>query len=205
MHPIGVIDIGLGNVTAVKRMVQKVGGEPMSVENSYELSTVKKFILPGVGNFNEGMKRLKSAGLEDPIRMAAKKQDIYILGICLGMQLLCRSSDEAQVSGLGIIDADIVKIVSNRSKKVKVPHMGWNTVKIPRRSALFENILEERRFYFVHSYKVMPDNEEIITAYTNYGEDFCSSFQQGNVFGVQFHPEKSHRFGMEMMKKFVSL
>ncbi len=205
MHSIGVIDIGLGNVTAVKRMVQKVGGEPMSVANSHELSTVKKFILPGVGNFNEGMKRLKSAGLADPIRMAAKKQDIYILAICLGMQLLCRSSEEAQVSGLGIVDADVVKIVSNRSEKVKVPHMGWNTVKIPRKSALFKNIVEERRFYFVHSFKVVPDNEEIIIAYTTYGEDFCSSFQHGNVFGVQFHPEKSHRFGMNLIKNFISI
>ena len=202
---VGVVDVGLGNVTAVKRMVQKVGGESISITNSYELSTVKKFILPGVGNFNEGMKLLKLAGLEDPIRIAAKKQDVYILGICLGMQLLCRSSEEAQVSGLGIVDADVVKIASNRSKKIKVPHMGWNTVKLPRQSALFENIVEERRFYFVHSFKVVPDNEEIIIAYTTYGEDFCSSFQQGNVFGVQFHPEKSHRYGMNLIKNFISI
>jgi imidazole glycerol-phosphate synthase subunit HisH len=205
MQKIGIIDVGLGNVTAVKRMVQKVGAEAISIKNTAELSTVKKLILPGVGNFNEGMRRLKSAGLEDAIKVAAKNKDIQILGICLGMQLLCKSSEEAQVSGLGIVDANVVKIESNKVDNIKVPHMGWNTVKIPRVSSLFEDTFEEKRFYFVHSYKVIAANAEIIIAYTTYGEDFCSSFQQDNVFGVQFHPEKSHRFGMDLMKRFVGL
>ena len=202
---VGVIDIGLGNVNAVKRMVQKVGGEPVSVSNPTQLSSVTKFILPGVGNFNEGMRRLKLANLDDAIRTAALRQDTYVLGICLGMQLMCRSSEEGEVDGLSIVDADVVKIVSNVAEKIKVPHMGWNTVDVPRENALMERNNKESRFYFVHSYKVIPDNDEVIIAKTNYGGQFCSAFQKGNIFGVQFHPEKSHRFGLELISNFVRL
>lgn len=202
---VGVIDIGLGNVNAVKRMVQKVGGEPVSISNPAQLSSVTKFILPGVGNFNEGMRRLKLANLDDAIRTAALRQDTYVLGICLGMQLMCRSSEEGEVDGLSIVNADVVKIVSNFAEKIKVPHMGWNTVDVPRENALMERNNEELRFYFVHSYKVIPDNDEVIIAKTNYGGQFCSAFQKGNIFGVQFHPEKSHRFGLELISNFVRL
>ena len=202
---VGVIDIGLGNVNAVKRMVQKVGGEPVSISNPGQLSSVTKFILPGVGNFNEGMRRLKLANLDDAIRTAALQHGTYVLGICLGMQLMCRSSEEGEVNGLSIVDADVVKIVSNVAEKIKVPHMGWNTVDVPRENALMERNNEESRFYFVHSYKVIPDNDEVIIAKTNYGGQFCSAFQQDNIFGVQFHPEKSHRFGLKLINNFVRL
>ena len=205
MEKIGIIDVGLGNVTAVKRMVQKVGGEPISVTQPNKLSEVTKFILPGVGHFNEGMRRLNRDGLNTAIKDAAKNEEIKILGICLGMQLLCRSSEEASVDGLGIVKAKVVKLGAASTDKIKVPHMGWNTVHLNQSSPLFSNSDQEKRFYFVHSYKVVPDEMNTVIAVTNYGSDFCSAYQQSNVFGVQFHPEKSHRFGMDLISRFVRL
>ena len=205
MKKIGIIDVGLGNVTAVKRMVQKVGGEPISISQPNKLSEVKKFILPGVGHFNEGMRRLNRDGLDSAIKDAANDEETKILGICLGMQLLCRSSEEASVDGLGIVRASVVKLEAVSTDKIKVPHMGWNTIHLNQSSPLFSNSDQEKRFYFVHSYKVVPDDMDTVIAVTNYGSDFCSAYQQSNVFGVQFHPEKSHRFGMDLISRFVRL
>ena len=202
---VGVIDVGLGNVTAVKRMVQKVGGEPVSVIDPSNLIDLPKIILPGVGHFNEGMRRLLNTGLDAAIKKTAENKAVKVLGICLGMQLLCKSSEEGNDNGLGIVDANVVKISPNIENRIKVPHMGWNSIKVCRNNPLFDDQSEQKRFYFVHSYKVVPVKPKIMVASTHYGDDFCSVYQQSNVFGVQFHPEKSHRFGMEMMNKFVDL
>jgi glutamine amidotransferase len=127
------------------------------------------------------------------------------MGICLGMQLLCLESEEGECSGLGLINAVVKKFVFPAGRNLKVPHMGWNVVSSTRENALLPNGTEVQRFYFVHSYKVVAANSEIVIGTANYGGDFCAAFQKDNIFGVQFHPEKSHRFGMALMKRFVEL
>jgi glutamine amidotransferase len=127
------------------------------------------------------------------------------MGICLGMQLLCKHSEEGDVEGLGLVDATVKKFDFPNQPSLKVPHMGWNTLRTTRENPLLPMDDEERRFYFVHSYKVVPNNPSISIGQCDYGGEFCAAFQQGNVFGVQFHPEKSHRFGMALMQRCVEL
>ena len=127
------------------------------------------------------------------------------MGICLGMQLLCRNSEEGSAAGLGLIDASVRKLRSETDQSFKVPHMGWNIVRTARPNLILPEGLEEQRFYFVHSYKVVPSDPAVTIGTANYGGEFCVAFQKKNIFGVQFHPEKSHRFGMALMKRFVEL
>ena len=144
-------------------------------------------------------------GFEEVLVHFERSQQNHVMGICLGMQLLCRSSEEGDLPGLGLIDADVRKFRFPVESKLKVPHMGWNVVSASRASTLLPVRAEKQRFYFVHSYKVVPDDSDITIGIANYGGEFCAAFQQGNIFGVQFHPEKSHRFGMELMRRFIEL
>lgn len=201
----GIIDVGIGNISSVGRMIEKVGGEPALIQQPNQLIKFKKVILPGVGHFDEGMKRLKSKGFSELIFDLVIQKQIQILGICLGMQILCRCSEEGDFPGLGLIDADVKKFSLPTTSKLKVPHMGWNIVSITRPNPLLPVCEYEQRFYFVHSYKVVPDDPVNIIGVANYGGEFCAAFHKGNVFGVQFHPEKSHRFGMMLMHRFIEL
>jgi len=202
---IQIIDAGLGNIASIQRMIEKVGRTAVSVMNPNQLDRGGKVILPGVGHFDEGMSRLTATGFADVLVDLGKSQNIHVMGICLGMQLLCRGSEEGDLSGLGLVEADVTKFRFSAGSKLKVPHMGWNVVSASRENHLLPASAEEQRFYFVHSYKVVPDDPTITIGTANYGGEFCAAFQQGNVFGVQFHPEKSHRFGMELMRRFVEL
>ena len=202
---IGVLSYGLGNLGSIHRMLHKVGGISTTVSCASEMSGVDKLLLPGVGHFAEGVRALKQAGLWDPLVRLAGDNSKPIMGICLGMQLLCRYSDEGDVEGLGLVDANVKKFDFPKQPSLKVPHMGWNTLRTARENPLLPMGEEERRFYFVHSYKVVPNNPDISIAQCDYGGEFCAAFQQGNVLGVQFHPEKSHNFGMALMKRFVEL
>ena len=202
---IGVVDVGLGNITAVHRMLSKVGSSSIRLSKPSDMQNVDKIVLPGVGHFLEGVERLKDTKMDKAIKEFAKNSDRKILGICLGMQLLCNHSEEANLDGLGLVEAKVKKIQANIQKKIKVPHMGWNTVAFKSDCPLIKERNEEKRFYFVHSYKVVPDDPSVAIGITNYGGKFCSAFQSKNVFGVQFHPEKSHRFGMELLKSFVNI
>jgi imidazole glycerol-phosphate synthase subunit HisH len=204
MSKVAILNIGLGNISSVQKILQTIGCDANLVGDASVLGKYKKIILPGVGHFDEGVRRLDANGFRVALTMAIS-QDAHILGICLGMQLLCRSSEEGELPGLGLIDADVKKFRFAPESRLKVPHMGWNVVTAPRANPLLPVGTEEQRFYFVHSYKVVPDDPTIIIGTANYGGEFCAAFQQGNVFGVQFHPEKSHRFGMELMRRFVEL
>jgi len=202
---IQIIDVGLGNIASIQRMIEKVGGNTILVKNSNHFDRDCKVILPGVGHYDEGMNRIKESGFAAILADLGRSQELRIMGICLGMQLLCRGSEEGDLPGLGLIDADVKKFRFSPESKLKVPHMGWNVVTALRTNQLLPASTEEQRFYFVHSYKVLPDDSAITIGTANYGGEFCAAFQQGNVFGVQFHPEKSHRFGMELMRRFVEL
>lgn len=196
-----IVDYGLSNLLSVANMVGKVGGICKISSQPKDILSADKLILPGVGAFDRGMGALNSVGLVEPLKNFALTQRKPILGICLGMQLMTMGSDEGTLPGLGWLNAT-VKRFSNKDG-LKVPHMGWNTVSLLRKNPILPATKEEQRFYFVHSYKVVANEENIIIGETTYGEAFCSIFQKENIFGVQFHPEKSHKFGMNLIKNFL--
>jgi glutamine amidotransferase len=200
---ISVIDYGAGNVGSVIRMIEKVGGKAQRVSTARELDAAQIAILPGVGAFDYGMAQLAEKGLVEALNEAALVRKIPILGICLGMQLMCKRSDEGVMPGLGWIDADVKKFEFDQATRLPIPHMGWNTLEIARQNGLLNNELERTRYYFVHSYAVSCNNPEDVIATTHYGDSFVSAFARENLFGAQFHPEKSHRFGMAMVKNFL--
>ena len=202
---IGIINVGLGNVSSIQRMLHRVGACGVYVSSPSECINSDALILPGVGHFDEGIRALRRANLFETIKTIGRNNEVPILGICLGMQLLCRSSQEGSEQGLGLISADVKKFRFPADKNLKVPHMGWNVVRPASPNPLIPQRDEEQRFYFVHSYRVDPDDPNVVIGAANYGDVFCAAFQKDNVFGVQFHPEKSHRFGMSLMKCFVDL
>ena len=200
-----VIDSGINNSSSVVRMIQKVGGNVKIGSKPEDLNEATKIVLPGVGHFDEGMKLLNESGFSESIEDCVLNKKIPVLGICLGMQLLCECSEEGNKKGLGLVSAQVLHLNDSSRGELKIPHMGWNTLDITRCNPLLENDPEEQRFYFVHSYYVKPNASELCIAKTFYGSEFCSAFNSDNIFGVQFHPEKSHRFGISLMKKFVNI
>jgi glutamine amidotransferase len=202
---IDVLDYGLGNFGSVIRMVERAGGAARRISSPKEILSSDKLILPGVGHFDQGMSQINDRGFLEPLRERVVGRGVPLLGICLGMQLLCSGSDEGRLSGLGFVDADVRRLEVLPDKSIKVPHMGWNSVRVTRDNSLFEMTDEEQRFYFVHTYCVVPREDDLTIATATHGFQFCAAFQSANIFGVQFHPEKSHRFGMDLMKRFVVL
>lgn len=202
---IAVVDYGVNNSNSVIRMIQKVGGVAYKAKNIHEIKNAQKLIIPGVGSFDEGMKNLSQLGIIDLLKEMIGKNEIPVLGICLGMQLLCNASEEGTVHGLGLVPAKVKKLKSEFEGTFKVPHMGWNSIEVIRKNRLFDPDLGEKRFYFVHSYYVEPESDDICSARAYYGLDFCAAFEHKNIYGVQFHPEKSHRFGMSLLRNFVDL
>ena len=202
---IHIINYGLGNLSSIKNIITKVGGISTIVNDVSQIKDASKIILPGVGAFDHGMRKLGEEGWISGLESAALERNIPILGICLGMQLMCNRSEEGKLSGLGWIDAEVCRFNMTPDAKLKVPHMGWNTVAIQKENLLLNKTQEEQRFYFVHSYHVVCNVQSDELATANYGYNFTAAFNKGNIFGVQFHPEKSHRFGMELLRKFIAL
>jgi glutamine amidotransferase len=201
---ITVIDYQTGNLGSIVNMIKKAGGEAVFSSDLEQIETAEKFILPGVGSFDIGMQKLTELGFIDVLKRRVIKDKIPILGICLGMQLLAERSEEGVLSGLGFISGDVVKFrFNNINANLRIPHMGWNSVNIKKESPLFYDMYENPVFYFVHSYHVVCNNPEDVVSTTNYGYDFASSLQRENIFGTQFHPEKSHKYGLRLIKNFV--
>jgi glutamine amidotransferase len=197
---ITIIDYGMGNIGSIVNMLKKLGIKSQATNLPMELLEAEKLILPGVGAFDNAMEKLNSLGFSDVIRKKAE-DGTPILGICLGMQLLGTSSEEGIMPGLNLIPAKIRKFQS--VDKLRVPHMGWNRVD-PVDQEMYRD-LEENKFYFVHSYYFDAEQEKDIAGTTDYGILFTSSVRRGNVFGAQFHPEKSHKFGMQFLRNFNDL
>lgn len=197
---ITIIDYGLGNLVSVKNMLKKLGVESVITDNISEISKAQKMILPGVGAFDNGMNLIKQKGLLDILNKKVLEEKTPILGICLGMQLLTKGSEEGVEKGLGWIDAQTIKFSFN-SNALKVPHMGWDYIKVKRQNPLIDTNAKHR-FYFVHSYYVKCNNPADVVANCDYGTEFTCMVNHDNIYGAQFHPEKSLKFGMELLNNF---
>ncbi len=184
-------------------MLKKIGVKSQITSEIQEIKSAEKLLLPGVGAFDNGMTNLKEMGLLEVLNYKVLEEKVPILGICLGMQLMTFSSEEGVLEGLGWIKGRTIKF-QFQDNSFKVPHMGWNIVTPAKNSKLFKGMEhQENRFYFVHSYYVRVEDDSVIVSKTEYGGiEFVSSFEYGNIFGVQFHPEKSHKFGMQILKNF---
>lgn len=203
MNSISVLDYGCGNIRSVIRMLEKAGAAANSVSTPEEVQDAQALVLPGVGAFDHGMHALQDRGLDRALSDIVSSGRVPILGICLGMQLMCRASEEGQLPGLGWFKAQATRFSDSGSARLPVPHMGWNTVDIAKENALLPSGEPDQRFYFVHSYRIQCDDPDDIVATCDYGGRFVAAFSRANLFGVQFHPEKSHRFGLAMMRRFV--
>ena len=200
-HPIIVVDSGCGNPASVRNMIFHIGYQAIVTDNLELIGKAKKIILPGVGSFDTGMRKLDKKGLINVLNDKVIKEKTPVLGICLGMQLMTLRSEEGQLPGLGWIRAETIKF---KNQGLVLPHMGWNTVKSVHNNTLFSNFpYKELAFYFIHSFHVLCENVEDVAGVTFYGYEFTSSFEHDNIYGVQFHPEKSHKYGMEVLRNFI--
>lgn len=197
-----IVDYGIGNVGSIKNMIKKIGYDAVVSSDKEVIHKAEKLILSGVGSFDYAIERLKKLNLFDLLDEEVKVNKKPILGICLGMQLMTKGSDEGVQKGFSWIDAFAYKF---DNQKLKVPHMGWNLIKVEKLNTLSSNLYEENRFYFVHSYHVLCEDKGDILFSTNYGLNFVSGFSKDNVYGTQFHPEKSHKFGKKILENFCEL
>lgn len=201
---ISIVDYGVGNLGSIKNMLKKLGANSRIVSRAEEIDNSEKLILPGVGAFDAGMRQLEQSGLRQALDEAVLERTVPVMGICLGMQLMTDGSDEGQTPGLGWIKGRAVKFVSGYGETLKVPHMGWNRVDIVKNHPALQHLGPDSRFYFVHSFHIQCQDQNDVLMQTHYGsKSFDSGFAAGNIIGFQFHPEKSHRFGLALLKGFV--
>ena len=204
---ITIVDYGMGNLGSIKNMFKYIGVEATIESDVDKIKDASKILLPGVGSFDTAMKKINESDLKEVLNEKALKEQVPVLGICLGMQLLTNSSEEGSLAGLGWIDAKTMSFKNRIDKKYRIPHMGWNIVNKSNVSLLTNGFEEfdETRFYFVHSYFVKVENEKNSILKTSYGVEFDSAIQKDNIYGAQFHPEKSHKFGMKFFENFARI
>ena len=202
---IGIIDYKTCNVRSIQNMLKKIGQPSFVSSNPNELKNAEKLVLPGVGSFDKAITNLCNLDLIDFLNTQVLTLKVPILGICLGMQLMTKSSEEGQRPGFAWIDARTLKFQRENSDSLKIPHMRWNELTYPPNQELFQGYTSTPRYYFVHSYYVHCNSSEVAIGKTRHGIEFTSAFRKDNIFGVQFHPEKSHRFGMQLLRNFCNL
>jgi glutamine amidotransferase len=200
---ITIIDYKTGNLGSIQNILKRIGEDSVVTSDKDEIARATKLILPGVGAFDTGMRNLTGLNLIDILNKKVIEEKIPVLGICLGMQLLSKGSEEGSLPGLGWIDASTVRFKFEDSTEYKIPHMGWNFIRQHKTGRLFDNMYPDSRFYFVHSYFFCANDPEDVLTSTTYEIEFTSAIERGNILGVQFHPEKSHKFGMKLLKNFV--
>ena len=201
---VSIVDYGVGNIGSIKNMLKRVGTGSEVVRTAEAIAAASRLILPGVGAFDNGIEQLERSGLRGALDEAVLERGVPVAGICLGMQLMTRGSEEGELSGLGWINAATRKIDIRKDASIKLPHMGWAHVNFNKWHPVIENLDAESRFYFVHTFAVSCEHDEDVLLTANYrGIEFVAAFQRANIFGFQFHPEKSHRHGMGLLKGFL--
>lgn len=205
MSIIVIIDYGMGNLHSVKRKLNRIGVDASISSNPKEIEAADKLILPGVGHFRKAIENIKKLEIWDVLNFSVLTQHKPILGICLGMQLMAQHSEEGNEHGLGWFDADVVKFSVNDTLAFKVPHTGWNQIIKVKESPLMKDIPDLAEFYFVHSYHFKCNSDTDILNESDYEYRFTSAIEKGNIFGVQYHPEKSHDVGEKLLKNFIHL
>lgn len=201
-----IVDYGVGNLGSIINMLKKAGAKAIASSDPEVLQQAEKLILPGIGAFDAGMNKLNERSLVPLLNHLALEKKVPFLGLCLGLQLMTKGSEEGQTQGLGWLDAETVRFkFEAEQSQLKVPHMGWNTINIKREHPIFTDLEADARFYFVHSYFVKSNNADNVLATTDYGGDFDSILGRGNILGAQFHPEKSHKFGLHLLKNFAEV
>lgn len=205
MSKVTIIDYGMGNLGSIQNMFKRIGVESEITGDEARISVANKILLPGVGAFDAAMERINASRLLEVLNKKALHDKVPVLGICLGMQLLTNSSEEGKLPGLGWIPARTLRFSFEPGSKLKVPHMGWNLVSEKHASPLTNDLPPETRFYFVHSYYVKTEDEQHVLTTTTHGLEFHSIIQKDNIFGAQFHPEKSHKYGMKLLENFAHI
>ena len=202
---IAIINYGLGKLSSILNMHKRLGIDAVITADFEVLEKASKLILPGVGHFKKGMDNLKASGLQQFLDKQVLENKKPILGICLGAQLMTKHSEEANISGLGWVDAHTIRFQQQKLGNLRVPHMGWGDITITAANPLLKNLPEDPSFYHVHSYHFNFTEPTEVIATTRYGYEFASAFQKNNIYGTQFHPEKSHQYGMKVLENFSKL
>jgi glutamine amidotransferase len=203
-QPVHIVDYGMGNIWSVVGALTHLGASPIVSADPQEIKSAQCIVLPGVGSFRRAMFTLRSSGIEESLKHVAEQSGTKILGICLGMQLLAESSTEDGLTeGLGLVPARVERFLLSEVKERKIPHVGFNAVAKGACNQLFKGLPERADFYFVHSYRIEPNTGIPMCALCNYGNDFVAAFEDGNLFGTQFHPEKSQAHGLRLLQNFL--
>jgi glutamine amidotransferase len=202
---IAIINYGLGNLSSIQNMCRRLGIDATITSDPEVIKNASKLLLPGVGHFKKGMENLHHSGLKDLLDELVLEEKKPVLGICLGAQLMTKHSEEGDVEGLGWVDATTVRFDSTRINGLKIPHMGWSEITVTDHNPLLSNLPVDPSFYFVHTYHFLFQEKEEISATCLHSYDFACAFQKGNIYGTQFHPEKSHKFGMKVLENFNKL
>ena len=201
-----IVDYGLGNLGSIYNILKRLGAEAVISSKPAEIKKANKLILPGVGSYDYGMEQMEKFRLIDTLNEQVLTKKVPVLGICLGSQLFAKGSEEGNKSGLGWIDMEVVKFNNDKMSAfggLKIPHMGWNEIHLVKESPLFRDMYENPRFYFVHSYHFAAANPDDVLSTASYGYEFVCAIEKNNIAGVQFHPEKSHKFGMKLLQNFA--
>lgn len=202
---ITLVDYGLGNIQAFANIYRRLGLTVATARTAEELDGARKIVLPGVGAFDWAMSKLNASGMREKLDEMVLERGSDVIGVCVGMQMMAKRSDEGQLPGLGWIDAEVIRFdTSTFNQRTHLPHMGWNDVEVAAADPLFREI-DAPRYYFLHSYHVVPKLDDYVLATASYGGRFVAAVRAGNVYGTQFHPEKSHGWGISLLKNFAEI
>jgi glutamine amidotransferase len=203
VNSLTIIDYDAGNVGSVANIVKKAGGQAVVSKDPGEIARATRLVLPGVGHFGTAMSRLRASGIAKAMEDAVRGRGVPLLGICLGMQLLARHSEEGDCEGLGWLNAEVIRFRLPEGSSLRIPHMGWNTVRATSDDWLLSGIPDDPRFYFVHSYHMVCSDPSDEIARSSHGYEFAAAVGRANIRATQFHPEKSHKFGLAVIRNFL--
>ena len=202
---IAIVDYGMGNLGSVQNMLRKLGADSVRTSDPSEIAQADRLVLAGIGGFDGAMERLEDAGLVPVLNERVIEKQVPVLGVCLGMQVMAKSSTEGTRPGLGWVDAEVIRFDFPEEERLPVPHMGWEVVTPTRKSPLFDQDGPEPRFYFSHAFHLVCHDPADVAATTTYGYEFAAAIHRDNIVGTQFHPEKSHVFGLDVYRRFIEL